>query len=203
MVALAWVALEAAAVRVLAALGIAGTGAILADQARKRDEARTRQETGARATTSTAACTAVQNGSQPQQCRDCPPDKGVKMRRTFPVRHDWVDYQARITGMPNGPNFIDEWKYNTVEFDGFVSAQCLLQEAKGGYDRFFDEWGRPKPWWAYNVEEMIKKLTGQVVVAVPRPPVRLEWFWQEPFSYRYFSLLLEPMAPDVIHHYQP
>jgi hypothetical protein len=46
--------------------------------------------------------------------------------------------------MPNGPTFIIEWEFNGREFDGFVSAECLLKEAKGGYDRFFDEWGRPK-----------------------------------------------------------
>jgi hypothetical protein len=74
------------------------------------------------------------------------------MQRTFPERKNWVDYQARIGGMPNGLAFIVEWEFNGREFDGFVSAESLLKEAKGGYDRFFDEWGRPKKWWAYQVE---------------------------------------------------
>ncbi|WP_147310550.1 Tox-REase-5 domain-containing protein [Cupriavidus taiwanensis] len=37
-----------------------------------------------------------------------------------------------------------------LDFDGFRSPQCLLQEAKAKYDQFFDEYGLPKEWWASN-----------------------------------------------------
>ena len=94
-------------------------------------------------------------------------------------------------------------QFNGREFDGFVSAECLLKEAKGGYDRFFDEWGRPKKWWAYKVDEMMDQMSRQSLAAMPRPPIRLEWFWQEPLSYRYFSKILVAIAPDVPHHYFP
>ena len=105
--------------------------------------------------------------------------------------------------MPNGPTFIMEWNFNGVKFDGFFSGQCLLKEAKGGYDRFFDEWGVPLEWWAYNVTEMLDEVRRQSLAAIPRPPVRLEWFSQEPVSYRYFSKVLGPASPDVPHHYFP
>ena len=61
-----------------------------------------------------------------------------------------------------------------------------MQETKGGYDRFFDEWGRPKKWWAYNIADMMDDVSLLSLAAMPRPPVRFEWFWQEPLSYRYF-----------------
>jgi len=105
--------------------------------------------------------------------------------------------------MPNGPTFIDEWAFAGINFDGFFSAQCLLVDAKGAYDQFFDMWGQPLDWWAYNVQEAIKEISGQSLAARPRPPVRLEWFWQEPISYRYFSKILTPVAPDVPHHFEP
>jgi hypothetical protein len=91
-----------------------------------------------------------------------------------------------------------------VDFDGFVSAECLLKEAKGGYDRFFDDiWGDPKDWWKLNVDGVIDELRRQSLAAIPRPPVRLEWFWQQPLSYRYFSGILGLVTPDVPHHYFP
>ncbi|MCI1004260.1 Tox-REase-5 domain-containing protein [Herbaspirillum sp. C7C8] len=200
MAAAAIPVIEAVGVRVLAALGVSGLAGA-ADEAARR-AARKKQEEAERAKAMPIA-RAESTSKARRSCRDCPADQGKVMRRTFPVRYDWVDYQARIGGMSNGPNFIDEWEFNDRDFDGFVSAECLLKEAKGGYDRFFDEWGRPKKWWAYNVDEMIEKILDQSKDAVPRPPVRLAWFWQEPLSYRYFSKILGPVVPDVPHYFLP
>lgn len=131
--------IEAVALRVLAALGV-GVAAGAAGEA-SLEEARKRGEQADKAKDS--PITRVEAPSQAREkCKECPPDCGRAMERTFPVRQDWVDYQARIGGMPNGPTFIIEWEYNGRPFDGFDSGQCLLKEAKGGYDRFFDEWGR-------------------------------------------------------------
>lgn len=197
MGALAIPVIEAVGARVLAAL--VGVG-ILGDAGMK--EARKRQEQAEKAKTMPISRAGATTKAR-RKCQDCPADSGRIIRRNFPVRYDWVDYQARIGGMTNGSNFIDEWEFNGRDFDGFVSADCLLKEAKAGYDRFFDEWGRPKKWWAYNVDEMIGKILDQSKDAVPRPPIRLEWFWQEPLSYRYFSKILSPVAPDVPHHFLP
>jgi hypothetical protein len=50
---------------------------------------------------------------------------------------------------------------------------------------------------------MLDEVRRQGLAATPRPPVRLEWFWQEPISYRFFSKVLGPVSPDVPHHYFP
>ena len=200
MASLAVPLIEGVVVRVLAALGV-GVVAGAAGEAAK-EQARKRQEEADKAKSTPISRTEATTKTR-TKCKDCPPDKGTTKMRTFPVRQDWVDYQARVGGMPNVPTFIVEWVFNGREFDGFVSAECLLKEAKGGYDRFFDEWGRPKKWWAYNVDEMIEQMGDQSLDAMPRPPIRLEWFWQEPISYRYFSKILGPIAPDVPHHYFP
>ncbi|MBT0962606.1 restriction endonuclease fold toxin 5 domain-containing protein [Denitromonas iodatirespirans] len=200
MASLAIPTIEAVALRVLAALGVGvATGA--ADQA-AREQARKRQEAAEKAKSAPISRTEAPTGER-KKCAMCPPDCGTEFERTFPVRKDWVDYQARIGGMPNGPNFIMEWEFNGVKFDGFVSAECMLKEAKGGYDRFFDEWGEVFDWWRHNINEMMREMGRQSLAATPRPPVQLEWLWQEPVSYRYFSKILGPIAPDVPHHYFP
>lgn len=200
MASLAIPLIEGAAARILTALGVGAVGGVAGEAA--RDLARKRQEEADKAKSTPIARTEATTKER-TKCKECPPDNGKPKERTFPVRKDWVDYQARIGGMPNGPTFIIEWEFNGREFDGFVSAECLLKEAKGGYDRFFDEWGRPKKWWAYQVDEMMDQISGQSLAAMPRPPVQLAWFWQEPLSYRYFSKILVPIAPDVTHHYCP
>lgn len=200
MASLAIPLIEAAAMRVLAAFGVGVvTGA--AGEAAKQ-QARKRQEESDKAKSSPIARTDA-TMKERKKCMECPPDNGKPFQRNFPVRKAWVDYQARVTRMPSGPTFIIEWDFNGVRFDGFVSAECLLQDAKGGYDGFFDEWGEVLDWWKHNTEEMMKELSRQSLAAVPRPPVQLEWFWQQPMSYRYFSKILGPVAPDVPHRYFP
>ncbi|MBU0915409.1 Tox-REase-5 domain-containing protein [Aquabacterium parvum] len=200
MASLAVPVIEGVVVRVLAALGV-GVAAGVAGEAAK-EQARKHQEEADQAKSAPIARTDAITKER-KKCEACPPDEGTIKTRRFPVRQDWVDYQARVGGMAHGPTFIDEWVFNAREFDGFVSAECLLKEAKGGYDRFFDEWGRPKKWWAHNVDEMIEQMGDQSSAAMPRPPIRLEWFWQEPISHRYFSKILVPVAPDVPHHHLP
>ncbi|MFV8593069.1 Tox-REase-5 domain-containing protein [Ralstonia pseudosolanacearum] len=188
--------IEAALGRLLIALGLTVATDATVDQVRKRKEEADNARTApiAKAESQTKA---------KEKCKECPPDRGTIFTRTFPVRKAWVDYQARIGGMRSGPTFIEEWVYNKIRFDGFTSAQCLLKEAKGGYDRFFDEWGRPLRWWDHNVEDMIVEIVSQDLAAIPKPTVKLAWFWQEPVSYRYFSRILSAAAPDVPHTYFP
>ncbi|MEC5159127.1 Tox-REase-5 domain-containing protein [Janthinobacterium sp. CG_S6] len=188
------------ALKKLLPAGAAGVGAGVANEIRKKqeasDEAKTTPVAGVQSKTET--CTKDQ-----KKCDECPPDKGVPWIRNFPIRHPWVDYQVRICGMLSGPLFITEWVFRGVAFDGFDSAECLLKEAKGRYDQFFDDHGQPKRWWRDNIEDMMDEINRQNLVSIPKPPVKLEWFWQEPLSYRYFSVILQPVAPQVWHHYQP
>ncbi|WP_347881433.1 Tox-REase-5 domain-containing protein [Burkholderia multivorans] len=64
------------------------------------------------------------------------------------------EYQGRITGRPYSvaEGWSEEWIWLGTDFDGFVPAECLLQEAKGGYGQFleFDEDAdelRPVSWF--------------------------------------------------------
>jgi Restriction endonuclease fold toxin 5 len=195
--------LEGVAVRVLTALGV-GVAAGTAGEAVK-EAARKRQEEADRARASPIARTDAQTKAKAKEkCKECPPDKGVPYQRNFPERKAWIDYQARITGMPNGPTFIMEWAFNGVVFDGFVSAQCLLQDAKAGYDQFFDMWGEFK----YDFQERIFRdmmfdAIKQNNAAVPKPPVQLRWYFQEPVSYRYMQPVLQAAAPQIEVIYQP
>jgi hypothetical protein len=198
MAALAAPLIETVAARVLTALGIglvAGAGTKAASDAVKR-----RNDEASQAQTTPLAKVEAQ---EKEKCKKCPIPNGSPVVRTFPERKPWVDYQARIGGLPSGPTFITEWLYNGVEFDGFDLSQCLLKEAKAGYDQFFTEWGEPKAWWAHNVEGFVAQIRLQDSAATPNPPVNLEWYWQEPLSYRYLSRILSAVAPRVIHHYEP
>lgn len=133
-----------------------------------------------------------------------PARQGDALARNFRERKPWVDYQARITGMGNGPTFIMEWTFNGIEFDGFVSSQCLLQEAKAGYDQFFDEWGE----FRYDFQrdifiDMMTDAIRQNVAAVPKPPVQLRWYFQELVSYRYMQKILQRATPEIEVLFQP
>jgi hypothetical protein len=189
--------IETVARRVLAALGAGGVaGEIIKKRNDEAKEAR-----------STPIARAEAKAGEKEKCNDCPITKGAPFNRIFPKRLPWHDYQALIcglpiSGLPSGPGFITEWKYNGVQYDGFDLSQCFLKEAKAGYDRFFDKGGLPKAWWEYNVLDLTDQIVAQDMAATP-PPTRLEWFWQEPNSYGYFSTLLSKSAPRVIHHYLP
>jgi hypothetical protein len=108
-----------------------------------------------------------------------------------------IEYQQRIGQMPPAaPGHLTEWMFNGVSFDGFDSQQCLLKEAKAGYDQFFDEWGVPKEFFR-GMEVMQEQFRRQAAAAVPRPPTRLRWHFMEPKSYRHFALEVSETFPDV------
>eukprot|EP01034_Spumella_vulgaris_P029978 gene29978-37122_t len=50
---------------------------------------------------------------------------------------------------------------------------------------------------------MIAQVVMQDLAAVPNPPVRLEWFWQEPSSYGYFTRILSRAAPRAQYRFDP
>jgi hypothetical protein len=205
MVAIVAGPLEAAAVALLRILGVTVAGGAIADEAERQKReaaARERQEAAERARALPIACAETQ-GAHRQRCRPCEADTGIFYQRNVPARLPWLEYQARVTGMPNGPTFIMEWVFNGVVFDGFESRECLLKEAKGAYDQFFDDAGDVLHWWSSNVNKIQSEFTQQSLAANPRPSIRLEWFWQQPLSYRFFSRVLSPIAEDVPHHYHP
>ena len=135
MAALAYPALEAAVVRVLAAIGLGAAGGVTIEEAQKR------RKEAEKAGDAPIARSDTKTGSK---CKECAPDKGSTfIRPTAGWSAISIAYQARIGGLPVGPGSITEWMFNGVTFDGFDSSQCLLKEAKAAYDQFFDDFRQP------------------------------------------------------------
>jgi len=82
---------------------------------------------------------------------------------------------------------IEEWDFSGVDFDGLHPAECLLLEAKHGYDGFLetDDWsagGRPSLQdWVKNLpsnpfDRMVTQAAQQHRTVKPlHPDVRLKW----------------------------
>ncbi|MBO1014425.1 hypothetical protein IPU70_12760 [Achromobacter sp. SD115] len=125
-----------------------------------------------------------------EPCKKCPPDLGMKVRRRHGENWNAYAYQARITGFDYDTEYClwsDEWNWKGValgkkfdiDFDGFVSAECLLQETKGDYDQFILEDGKSKKWFAGFVvmEDIIRR---QARAVRTNPPTKLMWYFQTP-----------------------
>lgn len=192
--------IEAAALRVLAALGV-GVAAGAAGEAAK-EAARKRQEDADQAKASPIARTDAHTKAK-EKCKECPPDKGAPFNRSTAGWSDVsIAYQARIGGLPVGPGFITEWMFGGVTFDGLESGQCLLKEAKARYDQFFNEFGRRQPFWQGHLA-MFDQASAQSVVAVPHPPVQLRWYFMESKSYRFFSMMFAEASLPIETVFEP
>ncbi|MFN3296626.1 Tox-REase-5 domain-containing protein [Caldimonas sp.] len=195
--------IEAAAIRILTALGVGVAAGAAGEVARQ--QARKRQEQADQAKDSTIARAEAPTRAR-QTCKECPPDRGeAALQSTAGWSLDSIDYQRRIGQMPAAPEgYLVEWQFNGVRFDGFDSSQCLLKEAKARYDQFFDEWGG----FQYPFQERIfVKMTNEAVAqnraAIPKPPIRLQWNFMEPVSYRYMSKVLLRTSPEIEVLYRP
>lgn len=168
----------------LIALGVIGTGVAVhegAKEVRKRVEAAERSKATpiARAEPATHA---------KSQCK-CPPEHGAPfIRSTAGWSQTAIEYQARIGGLPLVPGGITEWLFAQPTFDGFDKSQCLLKEAKAKYDQFFDSFGRVKGFWKGEVD-VSNQFIAQARVVQASPPARLRWYFMEPKSYSYFSMI--------------
>lgn len=120
--------------------------------------------------------------------KSCPADKGRLVVRRWHMSKTSRDYQARVTGF--APR--TEWSFAAIEFDGFQSSQCLLQEAKARYDQFFDRHsGKPKRFFRLTgVEAVLRQARKQNAIAARNPPSKLNWYFMQPISYKYFSSLI-------------
>lgn len=201
MVALVVPAVEAAAMRVLAALGVGVVTGAAGEAA--RDAAKQHSEAAEQAKSTPIAKTEATAGTK-EKCKECPPDKGAPLNRSTAGWSDTsIAYQAKICGLPVGAGFITEWMFNGISFDGFDSSQCLLKEAKAKYDQFFDEYRRVRGWWTEGADKLVEEAYRQASAAQPRPPVQLRWHFMEPISYRYFSKVIKAAYPDVEVVFQP
>lgn len=198
MAALAYPAIEAVVVRVLAAIGLGAAGDVTIDEAQKH-----RQEAD-KAGDAPIARSDTKTGSK---CKECAPDKGSTfIRPTAGWSAISIAYQARIGGLPVGPGSITEWMFNGVTFDGFDSSQCLLKEAKAAYDQFFDDFRQPLEWWARSKTGemgMIAQARVQYSAAVPSPLVHLRWYFMEPISFSHFTGVFAVQFPTLETELQP
>lgn len=192
--------LEAAATRILAALGV-GIAAGAAGEA-AREEARKRQQEAGEAKSAPISRSEAPAGTR-RKCPDCAPDRGAPFNRaTAGWSEESIAYQARIGGLPVGPGFITEWLFNAVTFDGFASGECLLKEAKAKYDQFFDEFGYRRDFWKGDAA-LLAQAVAQSNAAAPQPPVQLRWYFMQPMSYRYFSKMFSSAKLRVETVFQP
>ena len=198
MAALPLTLIDAVAARVLVALGAGATAGAASEAVRKH------QKEADEARSTPIARTDAQTKTK-EKCKDCPPDKGTPfLRNTAGWSDDSISYQMRIAQMPAAPaGYLTEWRFNGVDFDGFDTSQCMLKEAKGKYDQFFDEFRQVRGWWAAGADKLIEEAYRQGAAAMPRPPVQLRWHFMEPLSYRYFSKIIKAAYPDIEVQFQP
>ncbi|WP_332373195.1 restriction endonuclease fold toxin 5 domain-containing protein [Burkholderia sp. 1B3(2022)] len=94
------------------------------------------------------------------------------------------EYQGRVTGRPYSveEGWSEEWVWLGTDFDGFIPAECLLQEAKSRYAQFLerDKDGELQPReWYEGYEDLQSALIRQAKKVNANPPARLKWYFQE------------------------
>lgn len=115
----------------------------------------------------------------------CPPRRGLLVTRRWHMSQMSRDYQARVTGFVP----FTEWKFMNIEFDGFQTSECRLQEAKARYDQFFNpKTGDPKKFFElFGLPRLLNQARIQSRITKSSPPARLTWYFMQPISHKYFS----------------
>lgn len=172
-----------------ATTAVVGTGVVVADQVQKRAKAASESKDKAIAQTATTSATR-------KACDKCPPDCGQLVQVKHSMNEEPRAYQARITGFPPGT----EWEWMGLEFDGFKSQLCQLQEAKGNYDQFIYPNGKVKPFFT-GIKKMEKQAFTQATAVRANPPSSLTWYFQTPMTYTLMSRTLSVMG--IVSEYVP
>lgn len=196
MAALAVPLIEAAAMALLRALGVAtvaAAGGVAIDEA-SRERARRKAESADKSKDLPVAQAGTQARAR-EACSKCPPDCGALVERRWNMSEMSRAYQARITGF--APH--TEWSFEKTDFDGFRPQACLLLEAKGLYDQFFTAAAKPKPFFEFTG---LPKLTSQAIrqseVVWAHAPSQLHWHFMQPLSWAYFAgLFKESLLPII------
>lgn len=183
---------EAAAVRVLAWLGVGLVAGVAGEEAIK--QARKRQEEADKVKTAPIA-RAESTTTEKEKCKECPPDRGALMPVNHHMSENSREYQAKITGFPPGM----EWIFEGRDFDGFKSGVCMLQEAKADYDQFFTKEGKLK----YLFQEklflsMRSQAMAQSAIVRRNKPATLTWYFQTPIAFRYMRTGLVQAGISVL-----
>ncbi len=113
-------------------------------------------------------------------------------------------YQARVTGFAfdtEACRWSDEWHWLKIDFDGFQTGDCLLQETKGNYDQFIDGSIPGAVDFFRGFESMEDQAMAQGTEVRLNPPARLTWYFQTPLTQRKMTRLLARLGIHSI--YQP
>ncbi|WP_232355209.1 restriction endonuclease fold toxin 5 domain-containing protein [Burkholderia oklahomensis] len=137
-----------------------------------------------------------------ESCKKCPPEQtGTPVRRRYRMNREPREYQGRITGRPYSveEGWSEEWNWYNVDFDGFRSDECLLQEAKGDYDQFFSR-STKKPFrWFKGFSKITREIEVRAMVIHANPPTKLKYYFQTPLTMSYFrTTLAENGIPFVV-----
>lgn len=162
--------LARAGVALLGGAAVAGTASLSGDT--PKDESKSSADTKAVPRTG-------------EKCKKCPPEEsGLPLRRNHHMSARAREYQGRITGRPYSveEGWSEEWVWLGTDFDGFIPAECLLQEAKSRYAKFLerDKDGELQPReWFDGHEDLQNALIRQAKKVNANPPARLKWYFQE------------------------
>ncbi|MGH8782074.1 restriction endonuclease fold toxin 5 domain-containing protein [Paraburkholderia sp.] len=176
-------ALSTIGTALLGGAAVAGTGSLAGDTTKPASDSKSKAE---------AVPRALPNSTK--KCDQCPPEQtGRKLRVRHGVNWPAYQYQARITGYAfdtEACEWSDEWEWLGVDFDGFHAEECLLQEAKGDYDQFFNpKTGKPYRWFSglVTIQEQIEV---RATLVKANPPTRLMYYFQTPLTHAYFRSFL-------------
>lgn len=172
----------------------AGGGVLVNEEVQRRSDAAAQSR-------STPVATTTSQTSTRQACKECPPDCGSLVTRQWNMSDISREYQARVTGFAP----FTEWNFASLDFDGFKTSQCLLQEAKAKYDQFFDpEDGQPKFFFKISGEaKVLQQAAAQSAVVQANPPSSLHWYFMQELSYLHFSSRFRVSAPIIRTFLQP
>ncbi|WJN77644.1 hypothetical protein OH687_12475 [Burkholderia anthina] len=176
--------LARAGAALLGGIGLAGTASLSSDTTKDESKAKT----DAKAVPRTG-----------EKCKKCPPEEtGAAENKKHNMSPRSRKYQGRITGRPYSieEGWNEEWVWLGTEFDGFVPAECLLQEAKSHYAQFLrrnDEGEMKAQTWFEGYESLFSQLNTQAKKVNMNPPARLKWFFEE-------AELREYMLPALIEN---
>jgi hypothetical protein len=135
-----------------------------------------------------------------ESCKKCPPEQtGQVVKRSYNMNAAPREYQGRITGRPYSvaEGWSEEWDWETIDFDGFVQAECLLQEAKGNYDQFVDAPWAVKSFGGFDT--MQATIVKQARAVRLNPPTKLMWYFQGPKTQqKMLRFLSQNGVPSVV-----
>ncbi|MDE1956619.1 MAG: hypothetical protein KGJ03_12950 [Betaproteobacteria bacterium] len=150
----------------------------------------------------TRARTSVQEltrGDRPR--KDCPPRAGWRA----PTKHSMTRaarfYQWRVTGWPYDEvkwKWSEEWQWRGKDFDGFVSDPCLIQEAKGDYDKFLVmEWSKKS---FKGFDPMRREIEKRGAIAKAHPPTRVKYYFQGRMTLEAMRKTLLKGGVEFVHY---